>query len=224
MNEQNTAPRIALIHAVQWAMAPVAAAFVRTWPQARCVNLLDDALPADLLAAGHLSPALFARIAALADQAMAAGAQGVLFTCSAFGPAIEAVAARSTVPVLKPNQAMFDVALRGGAKRIGMLATFAPAAASMKQEFIQAAREAGSSATLETVCVPEALAAAQSGDIAEHNRLLAQAVPRLAHCDAVMLAHFSTASAMAAVRAVLTLPVLCAPDAAVAELKRYFTG
>ncbi len=224
MSAHNAAPRIALIHAVQWAMAPVAAAFVRTWPQARCVNLLDDALPGDLLAAGQLSPALFARIAALAEQAMAAGAQGVLFTCSAFGPAIEAVAARSTVPVLRPNQAMFNAALRGGARRLGMLATFAPAAVSMEQEFAQAAREAGSDTTLETICVPEALAAAQSGDIAEHNRLLAQAAPRLAHCDAVLLAHFSTSTALAAVQAALAAPVFSAPDAAVAELKRYFTG
>lgn len=224
MSEHNAGPRIALIHAVQWAMAPVAAAFGRTWPQARCVNLLDDALPADLLAAGHLSPALFTRIAGLAEQAIAAGAQGVLFTCSAFGPAIEAVAARSTVPVLKPNQAMFSAALRGGARRIGMLATFAPAAASMEQEFIQSAREAGSSATLESICVPEALAAARGGDIEQHNRLLAEAAPRLAHCDALLLAHFSTATAMAAVQAVLAQPVLSAPDAAVAELKRYFVA
>ena len=222
MTELNAAPRIALIHAVQWAMAPVAAAFARTWPQARCVNLLDDALPADLLAAGQLSPALFARIAALAEQALAAGAQGVLFTCSAFGPAIEAVAARSAVPVLKPNQAMFCAALRPGAQRIGMLATFAPAADSMAREFVQAARQAGSSATLETACVPDALTAAREGDIEQHNRLLAAGAPRLAHCDAVLLAHFSTATALAAVQAVLASPVFSAPDAAVAQLKRYF--
>ncbi len=205
-------------------MAPVAAAFASHWPQARCVNLLDDALPADLQAAGQLSPALFTRIAALAEQAMATGAHGALFTCSAFGPAIQAVAARSTVPVLKPNQAMFSAALRGGAQCIGMLATFAPAAASMEQEFVQAAREAGSNATLETVCVPEALAAARGGSIEQHHQLLARAAPRLAHCDAVLLAHFSTSTALAAVQAVLAQPVFSAPDAAVAELKRYFVA
>jgi hypothetical protein len=42
------AARIALIHAVRVAMDPIAAAFVRGWPEAETVNLLDEALSRDL--------------------------------------------------------------------------------------------------------------------------------------------------------------------------------
>ena len=211
--------RIALIHAVQAAMAPVEAAFVRRWPQAQRVNLLDDALPADLERAGRLTDTLHARIRRLAEHALAAGADGILFTCSAFGPAIAAAAAALPVPVLKPNEAMFEAALAAG-RRIGMLATFAPSVPSMEEEFRAMAAARVVPLTIETVCEPAAMAAAHAGDVGGHNRLVAAAASRLAHCDAIMLAQFSTSTALDAVRAVVRQPVLSAPDAAVNALRR----
>jgi aspartate/glutamate racemase len=219
MTDRLAAPRIALIHAVYVAMAPVEAAFKQRWPEAQCVNLVDDALPGDLVRDGRLTEEMFARIRRLAEHAIAGGAEGVLFTCSAFGDAIDAAAAALPVPVLKPNEAMFGDALRVGA-RIGMLATFAPAVASMEEEFRAQAQALGIAATLETVCVPSAMAAARAGDMATHDRLIAEAAPRLSHCDAVMLAHFSTSTAREAVQGVLTCPVLSAPEAAVDALRR----
>ena len=211
-------PRVALIHAVYVAMAPVEAAFAALWPEARRVNLIDDALPADLEADGQLTAAMEERIERLAQHAISSGAKGVLFTCSAFGDAIAKAAAVATVPVLKPNEAMFEAALKSGG-RIGMLGSFAPAMPSMEEEFHAMAGARGVKASLVTLCVPDAMAAARTGDIATHNRLLAEAAPQLAGCDAVMLAHFSTSTALEAVSARLTCPVLSAPRAAVAALK-----
>ena len=51
-------PRIALIHATALAMAPIQQAFARHWPQADCLNLLDDSLSRDRAQAGELTPAL----------------------------------------------------------------------------------------------------------------------------------------------------------------------
>jgi Asp/Glu/Hydantoin racemase len=212
------AARVALIHAVHAAIAPVDAAFERLWPRAQRTHLIDAALPQDLEAAGGITPAITACIMSLAEQALAAGAQGVLFTCSAFGAAIEAAAARTRVPVLKPNEAMFKAALASG-HRVGMLATYEPAVAGMAEEFHALARRAGREVQLETVLVPGALAAAMQGDIARHNQLVAEAAPRLAHCGAIMLAHFSTSTARSAVQQTLGRDVWCAPEAAVLALK-----
>ncbi|WP_235971649.1 aspartate/glutamate racemase family protein [Azohydromonas caseinilytica] len=214
----HSTPRIALIHAVYVAMAPVEAAFQERWPQARRVNLVDDALPADLERDGRLTDAMRARIRRLAQHAITDGAYAVLFTCSAFGEAIAAAAAELPVPVLKPNEAMFEAALRAG-RRIGMLATFGAAVPAMEEEFRALARERGIDASLEVVCLPEALAAAKAGDMATHDRLHVESAPRLAHCDAVMLAHFSNSRALEAVQAVLTCPVLTAPSAAIQTLQ-----
>src|SRR5215831_17742841 len=97
--------RIALIHALRHSIAPVEEAFARLWPEARLANLLEDSLSADLAASGVLTPAMTERFLTLARYAAWCGARGILFTCSAFGPCIEACAAAlAPIPVLKPNE------------------------------------------------------------------------------------------------------------------------
>jgi Asp/Glu/hydantoin racemase len=214
------APRIALIHAVEVAIAPITSAFARLWPEARCTNLFDDSLSPDRAAEGEgdLSPRMTKRINMLADYAALTDADGILFTCSAFGPAIEEAARRLPIPVLKPNEAMFDQALAAG-RRIGMLATFGPAVATMEAEFREAAQAARSDAELQTVLVAGAMDALKSGDAETHNRLVAEAAPKLRHCDAVLLAHFSTSRAKAAVEDALGREVLTSPTSAVTAIR-----
>lgn len=210
--------RIALIHALTLSIPPSMEAFRTHWPDAECFNLLDESLSIDRRRAGELTPAIAARITALARHAQGCGARGILYTCSAFGAAIETVACLSPIPVLKPNEAMFAEALAQG-KRIGMLATFEPSVAGMEDEFRVEAH--GRGATITTLCVPEAMEALQRGDEAAHDALLAEAAqrPEAEGFDVLMLAQFSMARARAAVSAVYPAPVLTSPHSAVARLK-----
>src|SRR5215469_15249401 len=167
--QRNAMPRIALIHAVSVAMAPVHDAFRQLWPEAECVDILDTSLSRDRERDGELTRAMVERFLLLAKYAEDNGAAGILFTCSAFGEAIEEAAAKASVPVLKPNEAMFDAALSTG-KKLGMLATFEPSIAGMEAEFRDIA---GDRATLSSFCVAGAMKALQAGDGAEHDQLLA---------------------------------------------------
>jgi hypothetical protein len=213
-------PRIVLIHATPVAMQPVHDAFAETWPEAELVDLLESSLSPDRAAVDDLTVALTDRLCELAAYAeRRAGAAGILFTCSAFGPAIEEAARRTEIPVLKPNEAMFEAGLALGG-RLGLLATFAPSLASMAAEFEEMRAAAGSDAELVTHVVPEAMARLRAGDTEGHNRLVAEGASELSNCDAVLLAHFSTSSALPAVEAALGRPVLTAPHAAVAALRR----
>ena len=215
--------RIALIHATPVAMQPVVEAFRRGWTDVDTFNVLDDALSTDLARAGTLNAVLKQRIAALAAYATGIGIDAILYTCSAFGEAIDAVARTARMPVLKPNEAMFEEALRLGT-RIGLLATFQPSIPSLEQEFVDMARAQRKNVTLESACAPEAMAALTAGDADQHDRLIAEAVPRLAHCDVVMLAQFSMARARSAVQQVIGDKVLTSPDNAVAKLKAMLNG
>ena len=211
-------PRIVLLHGTPVAVEPIQRAFASRWPEAETVNLLDDSLSVDRAKDHDLTPRMFERFVELGTYAHRLGAAAILVTCSAFGPAIERMARELPVPVLKPNEAMFREAI-GRGRRIGMLATFAPSVPTMTEEFEQFVAETGVAATLETLVVEGAMDALRKGDADRHNALIAVRAPELAHCDAIMLAHFSTSRALAAVMAVVKTPVLTAPDAAVDRIR-----
>ena len=211
--------RIALIHALKHSIAPIEAAFARLWPEARLANLLDESLSADLARDGALTAAMTERFLTLASYAAGCGADGILFTCSAFGPCIAACAAAlAPMPVLTPNEAMIEevLALAGPTARVGLMASFAPTLASMPPEFAAAAP----GLRLEPCLVAEALTALDRGDPDGHDRAAARAASAVAGCDVIALAQFSLARAAPAIEAATGRRVLTTPDSAVRKLHR----
>jgi Asp/Glu/hydantoin racemase len=209
--------RIALIHALKHSIAPIEAAFAQGWSEPRLMNLLDDSLSADLARDGRLTDAMTERFLTLGRYAVSTGADAILFTCSAFGPCIEAVAhAHAPMPVLKPNEAMIEQAITMG-KRIGLLSTFPPTLASMPAEF---------PASVEVLpkLAEGALAALDRGDRATHDRLIAEASRDLRDCDVVALAQFSIAATAPLVAEATGRPVVTTPDSAVAKLKQLLSA
>lgn len=208
--------RIALIHALAHSVAPINDEMAHQWPECTRMNLLDDSLSADLArSAQGLDELMHHRFEALAAYAEGTGAQGILFTCSAFGSCIEAVAARRPgMPVLKPNEAMVaEAAARG--QRIGLIASFAPTLVSMPSEF-------PSSVVVVPRLAEGAMEALNAGDVARHDALVVEAAQWLVrqNCDVIALAQFSMARAHAAVTRAVALPVLTTPASAVRVLRQ----
>jgi Asp/Glu/hydantoin racemase len=212
-------PRIALIHATPVAIEPIRDVLAANWPDAEAVNILDDSLTPDRAREPDLSQQLTDRIVELAHYARRIGADGILFTCSAFGTAIEKAADLIDVPVLKPNEAMFEAAIRNG-RNNAMIATFAPAVPGMEAEFAEEAGRQDPAARLTSFVAEGAMTALRSGDTATHNRLVAEKAASLKGFDAIVLAHFSTARAAEVTRGATRVPVFTSPDAAVVKLQR----
>jgi hypothetical protein len=204
--------RISLIHATPLAIAPIAESFKRLWPEASVFNILEDSLTADLKAADGNIAALTARFVALTRYAVDSGADGVLFTCSAFGPGIDAARAE-----------VIAQALARGSK-IALMATFAPSIAPITAEFEATARQASKTIELRSFCVPEAWTALQQGDAGTHDRLIAEASAQAADCDVICFAQFSMTSAAPATQTSSGRPVLTTPDSAVTKLKEILTA
>ena len=209
---------IGVVHATRVAVSPIEAAFENHWPEAEVVQLIDETLSRDLDRIGHLTPAITERVERLATFAQRGGAAAILFSCSAFGPAIEAAAARLPVPVLKPNQAMLDEALALGG-RIQVLSTFRPSGPAIRRELEVLAAQRKVDLTIEDSYVPGALDALHAGDPDTHDTLIAEAAAD-SRADVVLLAQFSMARARDAVSRRVDARVLSSPVSAVLALKR----
>jgi Asp/Glu/hydantoin racemase len=220
--------RIALIHALEESVLPARAAFDRCWPEAFCFDLLDTSLAVDLRTRGELDDAMLQRFQTLACYAAecagtAGGTRGILFTCSAFGPAINAVKACLPIPVLRPNEAAFDAALSVG-ERIGLVVTFPPSLHMLQAEVEVMAAQRGRRISVQGIHVAGALDALKAGDCDTHDWLVAEACGELHGVDVLVLGQFSLARAAPALREFITAPVLTTPDCAVQALRSRLAG
>lgn len=217
-------PRIALIHALEESVLPARSAIEAIWPAVRAFDLMDTSLAVDLARKGRLDQSIMDRFLALSNYAHLAGGQsdplqGILFTCSAFGPAIDAVKAVSSIPVLRPNEAAFRVASRIG-QRIGLMVTFLPSLDGLSRELQQIASEEGRSVEVIGAFADGALEALKSGDTDAHDRIVSEVASKLANIDALVLGQFSLARALDRTKLAVDCPVVTTPAAAVRELRR----
>ncbi|WP_210643940.1 aspartate/glutamate racemase family protein [Pseudomonas sp. Tri1] len=213
-----TAPRIYLIHATPVSIAPITEAFTRLWPEAKLVNLLEDSLSGDLADAGELTPALNERFLKLATYAAQSGADAILFTCSAFGDAIDLCKRSLSIPILKPNEAMIEQAIERTSK-ITILATFQPAITSMTEEFQRYAQQQGVALELTTHVCPGAFDELRKGNVDRHDALIADSARTLTNSELLCFAQFSMTSAAQQASQTSGLAVLTTPDSAVLKLR-----
>jgi hypothetical protein len=224
-------PRIALVSALAQSPGPAMAAMDEAWPDARYHNLIDDSLAADYAALGAITPAIHERFLALGRYAAAVSdgvksPDGILFTCSAFRPAIDRVKADLAIPVVSPNEGAFDEALDicatvPGGGRIAVLLTFAGSLAPLTGEIAAIAQARGQKVPEIVGAVAEgALEALQAGDAQTHDRLAGEAAAAIPPVDVVVIGQFSMARALPLVVARRAEPVLTTPHAAVRKLRR----
>jgi len=221
--------RVALIHALEESVHPAREAFAHYWPEAFAFDLLDTSLAVDRAEAGRLDEPMMTRFRTLADYAASSVGKGgrtagILFTCSAFGPAIDAVKAAAPVPVLRPNEAAFEAALRIGA-RLGIVVSFEPSRSQLEDELSAIARERGRDVAIRSVTAAGALEALKAQDSDRHDLLVADAALQLVDdVDAIILGQFSLARAYDRVAASTGLPVITTPRSAVEGLRARVLG
>jgi Asp/Glu/hydantoin racemase len=212
-------PNITLFSVHRDAMDAAVRAFRSGWPEARISNVLDDGLFAWISRTRCVVPEMHDAFRTLTRYMVDRGADGILFTCSAFRACIDSCMAEFTVPMLKPNDAMIEQALDRGS-RIAVMATVEATIPSVSAEIEEMAAARGQRVRLVSTVVPGAFDALAQGDVARHDALVADKAAEIEACDVIVLAQFTLSRAAPVVAAASGLLVLDSPGAAVARMRQ----
>ena len=150
------------------------------------------------------------------ESAELAGADYIMVTCSSIGPAVEAGAKLTGVPVLRVDQPMADKAVAVG-KRIGVIATLSTTLEPTADLISRRAALAGKQIELTSMLVDGAFEALMSGDGATHDAKVAAALKELSQqVDVIVLAQASMARVVDSLApADKRVPILASPGIAV---------
>ena len=207
---------IGLIHALEESEEPIRDSFQKLWPEVKLNEYSDFQLSVDR-ANGLDEASIRSRIIDLGQQAVNDQVDAILYTCSAFGEAIEAAKSQFSLPILKPNESAFKKAIRA-ASDVNILVTFEPSLNLLTNEFEIMSK--GLDIKIKGHLIDDALKLLKQEEVQAHNEKIIDAVKEIPVEETVILGQFSMARAADEIK--INMPdhlVLNAPDAAVIELK-----
>ncbi len=214
-------PTVAMVHATPAAIAPAVAAFGERFPEAGLWHLLDDRLVSDAERAGGLVPPLRRRMLSLIGHAVAGGADGILLTCSMYGPVARIAGQLWDLPVAGSDEAMYDRVAAERPARVAVLGSLETAVADSAERLRRVLAGDGPVTEVVEVLCAGAAAAVMAGDGAALLASLRSAAEPLAgEVDLFLLGQYSLTPARAGLEAALGVPVWSPPHVAADVLAR----
>jgi Asp/Glu/hydantoin racemase len=188
-------------------------------PDVNVFNIVDDSLIKDVIKRNELTKLTARRVVDHVGSAASAGADFILVTCSSIGSAIEAAAELTSVPVLRVDQPMADLAVQTG-KRIGVIATLPTTLGPTSDLVNRRAKIANKEIELTSKLCEGAFEALMSGNADKHDEVVSAALIELSKSvDVIVLAQAS----MSRVVDSLTpgqkqIPILASPTLAIQHI------
>jgi aspartate/glutamate racemase len=214
---------LVIVHTGPVTVQPLSSLGPELLPGVRIVNLVDDSLLKDTMAAGHVTPAVTRRLAQYMMIGQEMGATLILNACSSVGEAADTVRPLLSVPILKVDQAMAERAV-GSAARIGVAATVQTTLDPTARLIERVAHDQGKSVQVRRALCEGAFDALLAGRTDEHDEIVARALRELARdVDLIVLAQVSMGRVVDRPDSHFDVPVLTSPRLGmerVAELLR----
>ncbi len=187
-------------------------------PGVRVVNIIDDSLLEDVLAAGGLTRDVTRRICQYALAAEDGGADVILSQCSSVGEAIDVARKLVRVPIVKIDEPMAEEAVRLG-PRVAVAATL-PTTLDPTCHLIERTAEAmGRTVEIRRVLAEGAFDALRAGDTERHNAMVMERIAEVRDAaDVIVLAQGSMAVLVPEL-ARLGPPVLTSPRLGIQRVK-----
>jgi Asp/Glu/hydantoin racemase len=212
-------PTVAAVYTALNIVDSIKGIFAEILPDVRLINIADDSLIQDVIAAGEVTPAVMRRLVAYYQAAEQAGADLIFNTCSSVGEIAVLGQQFVDVPLVQIDHAMAETAVKSS--KIGVLATL-PTTLGPTTRLVRAKAAAAD----RPVNVYEGLAAGAfqallAGDTDEHDRRIMAAAEELAEdVEIFVLAQASMGRLQDALAQTTGKPVLTSPRLGVLSVAR----
>jgi Asp/Glu/hydantoin racemase len=216
-----TKPRLFLLH-TSATLVPVFEQICKDKQlDAAVFNMVDDSLIKDVIAHNRLRPQTARRVAQLVAAAEDAGADQIMVTCSSIGPAVETAATLASVPVLRVDRPMAELAVTTG-RRVGVIATLRTTLEPTADLVRRCSAAAGRETELTARLCDGAFDALMGGNAARHDELVLAALQELqTQVDVIALAQASMGRVVGQIpEAERRVPILASPPIALDYLAR----
>lgn len=216
---------VAIIHTGPVTVKPLNDLAPELLPGVRIINIMDDSLLKDVLAAGHLTPEVTQRMAQYYIIAAQMGADLILNACSSVGEAADVARHLVPVPVVKVDQAMAEEAVRRAQTAVGVAATLPTTLDPTARLIERTAQQMGKAVAVRRLLCPGAWDALMAGDGERHDAIVAQSLLDLAReVEVIVLAQVSMGRVAAGLGDQLTVPVLTSPRLGMERVRDVLAG
>lgn len=209
---------VVVVHTGPATVQPLKQQFQQILPDVRVVNLMDDSLLNDVMAAGHLTEAVTGRIFSYMQLGQQMGAVALLNACSSVGEAASAARAAISIPIIKIDDAMAELAVAAG-PRIGVAATVRTTLEPTVRLIKAKAAVAGRSIEVTEALAEGGFQALLDGKPEVHDDIVRRTIQSLADkVDVIVLAQVSMARLIPSLTD-LKVPVLSSPQSGVEAVR-----
>jgi Asp/Glu/hydantoin racemase len=209
---------VVVVHTGPATVQPIKQQFQQILPDVRVVNIMDDSLLNDVMAAGHLTEAVTGRIFSYMQLGQQMGAVALLNACSSVGEAASAARPAISIPLIKIDDVMAERAVATGS-RIGVVATVKTTLEPTVRLIRAKAAAAGKSIDVTEALAEGAFQALLDGKSEVHDEIVKHTIESLADkVDVIVLAQVSMARLVPALTG-MTVPVLSSPQSGVEAVR-----
>lgn len=202
---------VVIVHTGPVTVQPLVQQATELLPDVRIVNLVDDSLLKDVMAAGGVTPAVTRRMNQYYQIGQDMGAVAILNACSSVGEVADGAMSSLQVPLVKIDVAMAEEAV-SRAGRIGVAATVSTTLDPTVRLIEKTAARMDRNVTVVRKLCGGAFDALLAGDTAQHDELVAAGLVELAaEVDLIVLAQVSMGRVADALGERITVPVLASP-------------
>jgi len=166
-----TGKTVFIVHTNRLAGEDLMRLFAEMAPEVTVRNIIDDSMLPEVLANGGVTPGVLQRYCDYVVRAQHAGADLIFNQCSSVGEAADIARDMVTVPLVKIDERMAEIACQSG-PRIGVVATAASTMGPTTRLIRKTAERLDTQVSLVEELCTEAFDRMLAGDKAGHNELL----------------------------------------------------